>query len=63
VTYAALTESGIAELKEVMPRHYDALEVLMLARLSAEEVDQLAEMLERLAGGIDDEPCEIPDGD
>ncbi len=59
VSYAELTDEGAAELQAVMPRHYEALEQLMGARLSDEEIEQLADMLERLAGGIDDEPCSV----
>jgi DNA-binding MarR family transcriptional regulator len=61
VSYAALTDQGMTEIQSAMPVHYDGLEVLMHARLSEDEVKQLSDLLERLAGGIDDEPCEVPE--
>ena len=60
VSYAALTERGMEEIKGAMPLHYDGLEVLMSARLSEAEVEKLSELLERLAGGVEDDLCDVP---
>lgn len=62
VIYAVLTDDGMKRFKEVTPRHYEAVERLLCARLSDEELEQLAGLLDRLAGGIEGEPCEPGDG-
>jgi DNA-binding MarR family transcriptional regulator len=62
VSYAALSDAGMGVIQKAMPEHYDVLDEMMKTRLSAAEVEQLSDLLERLAGGIDDELCEVPEG-
>lgn len=59
VSYAVLTDSGLKRFKEATPHHFAAVERLLSARLGDEELEQLADLLDRLAGGIEDEPCEV----
>jgi DNA-binding MarR family transcriptional regulator len=56
VSYAVLTDEGLERFREVIPGHYAAIERLLASRLSDQELDQLAELLDRLAGA-DGEPC------
>jgi DNA-binding MarR family transcriptional regulator len=63
VSYAALTDAGMAVIQQAMPEHYEVLDELMKLRLSEAEVQQLSDLLERLAGGVDDEPCGVPEVD
>jgi DNA-binding MarR family transcriptional regulator len=63
VSYAALSDAGMAVIQKAMPEHFDVLDEMMKTRLSAAEVEQLSDLLERLAGGIDDEPCAVPQED
>jgi DNA-binding MarR family transcriptional regulator len=58
ISYAVLTEKGLGSLTNAMPIHIAAIDRLLGERLSEEELEQLSGLLERLAGGIDDEPCE-----
>lgn len=63
VSYAALTDEGMTVIQQAMPEHYDVLDELMKLRLSEAEVEQLSDLLERLAGGVGEEPCEVPPAD
>ena len=57
VTYAVLTDAGLAKLKECTPSHFAAVERLLGERLDEEEVASLAELLGRLSEP-DDQVCE-----
>jgi DNA-binding MarR family transcriptional regulator len=59
VVYAVLTEAGRAKLAEASESHLAAVRSLFEARLSEEELAQLAELLARLPGGegAADEDC------
>jgi DNA-binding MarR family transcriptional regulator len=58
ISYAVLTDKGLECLKDAQPLHFEAIDRVLGARLSDEELDQLSGLLERAAGGIEDEPCE-----
>ncbi|MEN3312836.1 MAG: hypothetical protein V7645_2165 [Actinomycetota bacterium] len=59
VTYAVLTETGRAKLRESSESHVAGVRAFFEARYSGAELDQLAELLGRLPGGADavDEDC------
>jgi DNA-binding MarR family transcriptional regulator len=57
VSYAVLTDKGFEVAAAAAPQYDAAVEELLAARLSDEELEQLADLLERAAGGVDDEPC------
>ncbi len=57
VSYAVLTDKGFEVAAEEAPLYDAAAEGLLGDRLSEEELEQLADLLERAAGGVDDEPC------
>jgi DNA-binding MarR family transcriptional regulator len=59
VTYAVLTEAGLAKLDEAACSHVAAITELFESRLSGDELAQLAALLGRLPGvkGADDESC------
>ena len=58
VTYAVLTDAGRAKLDDASCSHIAAIDELFQSRLSGEELDQLAALLERLPGvARDDESC------
>lgn len=59
VSYAVLTDEGLERFKRATPHHYAAVERLLSARLSDEELEQLTDLLERLVGGVEGEPCEV----
>jgi DNA-binding MarR family transcriptional regulator len=59
VSYAVLTEAGLAKIKEAWPEHVDAVERRVAAVLSEEEIRTLGELLARLSDR--DESCD-PDG-
>lgn len=63
VSYAVLTDDGLARFKQATPHHYAAVERLLSARLDDEDLEQLSELLDRIAGGVEGEPCQIGDGD
>ena len=48
VTYAVLTDSGVAKFEEARASHVADVEELFSSRFSAEEYEQLAELLGRL---------------
>lgn len=58
ISYAVLTDRGLECLKEATPIHFAAVDRLLGERLSEAELEQLSGLLERAAGGIEDEPCE-----
>jgi MarR family transcriptional regulator, 2-MHQ and catechol-resistance regulon repressor len=57
VSYAILTDAGLAKLREAAPGHIEDIEQRMSSVLSEEEMQTLAELLGRLgAGGGSCEP-------
>ncbi len=56
VSYAILTEKGLAKIKEAWPQHVEAVERRVGAVLSQEEIKTLAELLGRLSDG--EESCD-----
>jgi DNA-binding MarR family transcriptional regulator len=59
VAYAVLTEQGHAKLSEAAPTHVGGIRELFGSRLTTEELDTLAELLERLPAA-DAPDCEPP---
>jgi len=59
VTYAVLTESGHAKLKEASQSHVADIRAFFETRFSTDELDQLAALLGRLPGAADavEEDC------
>ncbi len=59
VTYAVLTETGRAKLREASQSHVADIREFFETRFSAEELDQLAGLLGRLPGAAEavDEDC------
>jgi DNA-binding MarR family transcriptional regulator len=55
VTYAELTEDGLAKLERCAPDHISATERLLGQRLDGHELDSLVELLGRLSAPADDE--------
>jgi DNA-binding MarR family transcriptional regulator len=51
VSYAILTEAGLAKIKEAWPEHVEQVERRVGAILSEEEIQILAELLGRLSDG------------
>jgi DNA-binding MarR family transcriptional regulator len=51
VSYAILTEAGLAKIKEAWPEHVEQVERRVGAILSEEEIQTLAELLGRLSDG------------
>ena len=54
ITYAQLTEGGLAALKAASCDHQGSITALLDEHLSPAEVEQLAELLGRLPGVLDD---------
>jgi DNA-binding MarR family transcriptional regulator len=62
VTYAVLTDAGLATLREAGRTHRDGIDRLFESRFSEKEATQLAGLLSRLTSGeADAESCEPPD--
>ena len=57
VTYAVLTQAGVRKMEEVRESHLSDIEELFGSRFSAEERDQLAELLGRLPLAHTSEAC------
>jgi DNA-binding MarR family transcriptional regulator len=57
VTYAVLTKAGVRKMEEARESHLADIEELFGSRFSAEERDQLAELLGRLPLAHTSEPC------
>jgi DNA-binding MarR family transcriptional regulator len=51
VSYAQLTEAGYEKLRQAARTHVAGIRRLFLAHYTADEIDQLAELLNRLPGG------------
>jgi len=60
VKYAALTDKGMAKLREVSPAHLSDVDRLLRDGLGDDELATLAELLERLPGE-GKESCEPPE--
>lgn len=62
VTYAVLTEPGLARLREAGRTHRQGIDRAFASRFSDEEAVELAGLLTRLTSGEDDgSSCEPPD--
>jgi DNA-binding MarR family transcriptional regulator len=59
VTYAVVTDVGLAKLAECSVDHFGAVERLLGERLDEDEVASLVELLGRLTEP-DDEACDLP---
>jgi len=60
VSYAVLTDAGLAKLREASGDHLEDVHALFLERFSKRELATLADLLGRL-GGTDIPPCSPPD--
>jgi len=56
VSYAVLTEEGMSKLHEVWPDHVAAIERLLGERFDARELNQLKDLLNRVADQLECEP-------
>jgi MarR family transcriptional regulator, 2-MHQ and catechol-resistance regulon repressor len=61
VSYAVLTDAGLAKLKDCAPAHVADIERLLGAVLEEKELTTLADLLGRLSDPTPDEPCTSPD--
>ncbi len=57
VTYAILTDTGFAKLRECIPGHFEAIERRLSQSLDTDDLESLAELLGRVAEP-DDEACD-----
>lgn len=57
VTYAVLTDTGTAKLREAAGSHLADIDRLFSGRFDDAELATLAELLGRLGGGVDGESC------
>jgi DNA-binding MarR family transcriptional regulator len=57
VTYAVLTDAGLARLREAAETHVADVDELFASRYSDEELELLGELLGRIAGDGDHKPC------
>jgi DNA-binding MarR family transcriptional regulator len=57
VTYAVLTDAGLAKLREAAETHVADVDELFVSRYSDEELELLGELLGRIAGDGDRERC------
>jgi DNA-binding MarR family transcriptional regulator len=58
VSYAKLTDKGFDRCVAAVPVYDAAVDALLVGRLSEDELEHLTDLLERLAGGVEGEPCE-----
>lgn len=56
VSYAVLTEAGMAKLQEAWPDHVAAIERLLGERFDDRELEALKQMLDRVADQVDCQP-------
>ncbi len=56
VSYAVLTEAGMAKLRQAWPDHVAAIERLLGERFGDRELEALKEMLDRVADQVDCQP-------
>jgi DNA-binding MarR family transcriptional regulator len=59
VTYAQLTDAGLARLQLASCSHVGSVRTLLEAHLSEDEIEALAEALGKLPGADGDAPCSI----
>ena len=59
VTYAVITDEGRRTLEEALCVYHATLSELVGDRLKPAELETLAELLSRLPGAADDEPCAL----
>ena len=53
VTYAQLTEAGLAKLRDASCGHEGSIRALLEEHLTREEIEQLADVLGKVPGGED----------
>jgi DNA-binding MarR family transcriptional regulator len=58
VTYAVLTDAGYEKLRAAAPTHVGGIRELFGDRFSRDELERLAELLDRLPSDVADEACE-----
>jgi DNA-binding MarR family transcriptional regulator len=58
VTYAVLTDAGYEKLRDAAPTHVGGIRELFGDRFSRDELERLAELLDRLPSDVADEACE-----
>jgi len=59
VTYAVLTDAGYEKLRDAAPTHVGGIRELFIDRFSCDELETLAELLDRLpTDPVADETCE-----
>jgi DNA-binding MarR family transcriptional regulator len=62
VTYAVLTDAGLAKLREASDTHIGGIRSVFESRYSERELETLSALLERLqAGGATSEDCSVPE--
>jgi DNA-binding MarR family transcriptional regulator len=59
ISYAQLTDAGYEKLRESGRTHIAGIRRLFLAHYSSEEIDQLADLLRRLPGGLGGGACSV----
>lgn len=59
VSYAALTDAGIAKLRDAGRTHIAGIRRLFLAHFSEQEIEQLAQLLGRLPGASSAGSCSV----
>jgi len=59
VTYAQLTDAGLARLQAASCSHVGSVRTLLEAHLSEDEIEALAEALGKLPGADGDAPCSV----
>ena len=59
VTYAVLTDAGLAKLKEASKTHVAGIRQLFESRYDEDELETLAALLGRCPASGDAEPCEV----
>ncbi len=60
VSYAQITEAGLAKLSQAGCSHVRSIQRLFLEHFAPEEVEQLAELLRRLPGAHPGGQCTVP---
>jgi DNA-binding MarR family transcriptional regulator len=61
VSYARLTDAGFTKLRDAGRTHIAGIRRLFLEHFSAEEMEQLAELLSRLPGAPSAGTCSVED--
>lgn len=55
ISYAQLTDAGVEKLEQASCGHTGSIRTVFEERLSAEEIEQLAELLGKLPGALDED--------